>query len=134
MQPLRRIKTQHGVWLLAAALITALSLLVAFVPSAHAQQEPQVVANLQQSQIYNDDLEVESGQVIEGDVNVYSGDVNIRRDGRIQGNLNVYSGDVEVAGGRSRRRQCYGVERRPAGRRPGRRLGCGHGRRHRSWQ
>ena len=99
MQPLRRMKTQHGVWLLAAALITALSLLVAFVPSAHAQQAPQVVANLQQSQIYNDDLEVESGQVIEGDVNVYSGDVTVRRDGRIQGNLNVYSGDVEVEEG-----------------------------------
>lgn len=99
MQPLQRIKTQHGVWLLAAALITALSLLVAFVPSAHAQQEPQVVANLQQSQIYNDDLEVESGQVLEGDVNVYSGDVKIQRDGRIQGNLNVYSGDVEIEEG-----------------------------------
>ena len=86
-------------WLLAAALITALSLLVAFVPSAHAEQEPQAVANLQQSQIYNDDLEVESGQVLEGDVNVYSGDVNIQRDGRIQGNLNVYSGDVEIEEG-----------------------------------
>ena len=57
------------------------------------------MANLQQSQIYNDDLEVESGQVLEGDVNVYSGDVNIQRDGRIQGNLNVYSGDVEIEEG-----------------------------------
>ena len=99
MQRIRRVKTQHGVWLLAAALITALSLLVTFVPSAQAGQEPQAVANLQQSQIYNDDLEVKSGQVLEGDVNVYSGDVKVQRDGRIQGNLNVYSGDVEIEEG-----------------------------------
>ena len=99
MQRMQRVKTQHGVWLLAAALITALSLLVAFVSSAQAGQEPQAVANLQQSQIYNDDLEVKSGQVLEGDVNVYSGDVKVQRDGRIQGNLNVYSGDVEIEEG-----------------------------------
>ena len=101
MQPVRRFKTQHGAWLLAAALITALSLLVAFVPSAQAKQEPQTVASLQQSQVYNDDLEVKSGQVIDGDVNVYSGDVNVQRDGRIQGNLNVYSGDVDIEEGGS---------------------------------
>ena len=99
MQQIRKVKTQHGVWLLAAALITALSLLVALVPSAQAGQEPQAVANLQQSQIYNDDLAVKSGQVLEGDVNVYSGDVKVERDGRIQGNLNVYSGDVEIEEG-----------------------------------
>ena len=64
MQRVHRIKTQHGVWLLAAALITALSLLVVFVPSAQANQDPQAVAILQQSQIYNDDLDVKSGQVI----------------------------------------------------------------------
>ncbi len=99
MQRVLKIKIQHGVWLLAAALITALSLLVVFVPSAQANQEPQAVANRQQSQIYDGDLEVKSGQVIETDVNVYSGDVNIERDGRIQGNLNVYSGDVEIEEG-----------------------------------
>ena len=98
MQRMQRVKTQHGVWLLAA-LITALSLLVAFVPSAQAGQEPQAVANLQQSQIYNDDLQVESGQVLEGDVNVYSGDVTCSEDGPIEGNLNVYSGDVEIEEG-----------------------------------
>ena len=101
MQPVQRFKTEHGVWLLTAALITALSLLIAFVPSAQAKQEPQTVASLQQSQVYNDDLDVKSGQVIEGDVNVYSGDVNVARDGRIQGNLNVYSGDVQIEEGGS---------------------------------
>lgn len=99
MRRVQRIKRQHGVWLLAAALMTALSLLVVFVPTARANQDPQAVANLQQSQIYNDDLDVKSGQVIEGDVNVYSGDVKIEADGRIQGNLNVYSGDVEIEKG-----------------------------------
>ncbi len=96
MQRVQRMKTQHGVWLLAAALITALSLLLVFAPNARADQSPQTVVDLQQSQIYNGDLEVERGEVLEGDVNVYSGDVVIREDGRIQGNLNVYSGDVEV--------------------------------------
>jgi predicted flap endonuclease-1-like 5' DNA nuclease len=101
MQRMRRVQKQHGMWLLGAALITALSLLVAFVPSAHAGQEPQAVANLQQSQIYNGDLLVKGGQVVEGDVNVYSGDVDIQRDGRIQGNLNIYSGDLNIdEGGR----------------------------------
>lgn len=116
------ISRSHAAWLLAASLITALSLLLVFAPGARAQQapapaaelpavgapglvpnaaDPGVPSDMQQSQIYNDDLEVERGQVLEGDVNVYSGDVVVRRDGRITGNLNVYSGDVEIeAGGR----------------------------------
>lgn len=99
MQRVRRMGKPQVAWLAAAALITALSLLLVFAPSARANQSPQLVDDLQQSQIYDDDLEVERGQVLEGDVNVYSGDVVVRREGRIQGNLNVYSGDVEIEAG-----------------------------------
>jgi predicted flap endonuclease-1-like 5' DNA nuclease/cytoskeletal protein CcmA (bactofilin family) len=96
MQWVHKMKTQQGVWLLAAAVITAFSFLLVFAPDVRADQAPQLADGLQQSQVYNDDLEVERGQVIQGDVNVYSGDVVVRDEGRIEGNLNVYSGDVEV--------------------------------------
>lgn len=85
---------------MAALLITALSLLVVLAPAAQAGQEPVVLKDkLAQSQIYNGDLEVEQGQVLEGDVTVYSGDVDIKREGRITGALTVYSGDVAIEEG-----------------------------------
>lgn len=51
------------------------------------------------NQMYYDDLEVEPGQVIEGDAVVSSGDVRVRPGGRITGNLVVYSGDVNIEPG-----------------------------------
>ncbi len=87
-------------WLLAVVAVTSLSLLLLLAPSAQAVQTPQTAKDgLAQSQIYNDDLEVESGQTLEGDINVYSGDVTVRREGRIQGDLNVYSGNVTIEEG-----------------------------------
>jgi predicted flap endonuclease-1-like 5' DNA nuclease/cytoskeletal protein CcmA (bactofilin family) len=101
MQWVHKMKGQQGAWLLAVAVITALSFLLVFAPNVRADQAPQLADGLQQSQVYNGDLEVERGQVIQGDVNVYSGDVVVRDEGRIEGNLNVYSGDVEVEEGGS---------------------------------
>ena len=89
-------------WPVAAIAVTVLSLLLVFAPTAEAGQEPVTLKDgLAQSQIFNDDLEVEPGQVLEGDVVVYSGDVEIKRNGRIAGTLTVYSGDIEIdEGGR----------------------------------
>ena len=85
-------------WLLAALLVTSLSMLLVLPVNA----EPQPVALEEiaaQSQIYYEDLEVESGQVIDGDVVVYSGDVEVQSEGRIAGTLTVYSGDITIEEG-----------------------------------
>ena len=54
----------------------------------------ETAADAQQS--FFGDLEVQSGQTLDGNVIVYSGDVSIRESGRIAGDLVVYSGDVEI--------------------------------------
>ncbi len=50
-------------------------------------------------QIFNDDLKVESGQVIENDAMVYSGNVEVEEGGRINGDLFVFSGNIEIEEG-----------------------------------
>ncbi len=104
-QALDRAASSRG-WPLTAVLVLAFSLLLAFAPTARAEQAGQqpVVqedGSLAQSRIYNDDLEVERGQVIDGDVVVYSGDVLVRSEGRIAGTLTVYSGDIDIQEGGS---------------------------------
>lgn len=103
------LATRHG-WLLAAALVTVVSFAVVFAPQAWAEPQQPVDPEswsrlwdeqLAQGRIYNDDLTVEPGQVIESDVVLYDGDVVVREQGRIAGNLVVYSGDVEIEEGGS---------------------------------
>jgi cytoskeletal protein CcmA (bactofilin family) len=50
-------------------------------------------------QVFNDDLVVEAGQTLEGDVVVYSGNVTVEEEGTIRGNLIVYSGNIEIERG-----------------------------------
>ena len=90
---------QHRGWLLAVVLVTALSLLVAFAPAQAAPPQAADPVNLEQSQIFNDDLTVRSGQTIDGDVVVYQGDVTVENEGAIRGNLIVYSGEIEIEEG-----------------------------------
>lgn len=102
---------RHGLrrhaWLLAAVVVTALSLLVVFTPTARAGQgeqpvPPQVAAKAgSPGQVYSGGLVVDSGQTIDEDVVVYQGDVTVKRQGTIDGNLTVYSGDVTVEEGGS---------------------------------
>jgi len=90
---------QHRGWLLAVVLVTVFSLLVAFVPAQAAPPQVADPVNLEQSQIFNDDLTVRSGQTIDGDVVVYQGDVTVESEGAIRGNLIVYSGEIEIEEG-----------------------------------
>ena len=90
---------QHRGWLLAVVLVTALSLLVSFAPVEAAAPHAADPVNLEQSQVFNDDLTVRSGQTIDGDVVVYQGDVTVESEGAIRGNLIVYSGDIEIKEG-----------------------------------
>lgn len=85
-------------WSLLVIAMTAVSLLLAFAPALQAAPgQP----TLSQQQVFNDDLTVRQGEVIDGDVVVYQGDVVVARGGVIRGNLVVYSGSVEVdEGGR----------------------------------
>ncbi|NJN80892.1 MAG: hypothetical protein HC802_00415 [Caldilineaceae bacterium] len=57
------------------------------------------VADLNANQVYRDDLTVEAGQIIEGDVIVYSGNADIESGGAVRGDLVVYSGDIEIESG-----------------------------------
>ena len=86
-------------WLMAAMLISALTLLVAFAPLQAASPQAADPVNLEQSQVFNDDLTVRSGQTIDGDVVVYQGDVTVEGEGAIRGNLIVYSGEIEIKEG-----------------------------------
>ena len=90
---------QHRGWRLAVVLVSALSLLVAFAPAQAAPPQAADPVNLEQSQIFNDDLTVRSGQTIDGDVVVYQGDVTVENEGAIRGNLIVYSGEIEIEEG-----------------------------------
>lgn len=86
-------------WLIAAMLIAALSLIVAFAPLQAASPQASDPVNLEQSQVFNDDLTVRAGQTIDGDVVVYQGDVTVESEGTIRGNLIVYSGDIDIKEG-----------------------------------
>lgn len=92
-------------WLLAAALIILATLGVLFAPAAQAAEgaleadiQPQLPAVQPDQRIFNEDLLVADGQVINDNVAVLNGDVTIRSGGIIAGNLSVVRGDVEVAG------------------------------------
>ena len=52
-------------------------------------------------QAFFDDLKVEAGEIIEGDVVIYDGNARIASGGHIDGNLVVYSGKVEIDPGGS---------------------------------
>ena len=116
-----RRENRFGRWILAAAAVTAITLLVLFAPGlAQATEstgpvaQPRLAAPTVQElnrtpfgpasnasldiQIFNEDLVVESGKVIREDVAVYNGDVIVRAGGKIQGDVAVFRGDVVVAG------------------------------------
>lgn len=54
---------------------------------------------VQANQLFQGDLRVERGQVIQGDAVVYDGDVHIESGGRITGNLVVFDGNVNMDNG-----------------------------------
>lgn len=86
------------------ALATIALLGALFVSPAQADEYTQVdpvLAQLGNSQIFNDDLDVEEGEVIRSNVVLYDGDAKVRDGGRIEGNLVVYSGDIEIREGGS---------------------------------
>ncbi len=119
-------KRGFGRWLLAAAAVTAVTLLVLFAPGlapvaepAGLEAQPLLAAPSFQEgnrtfvrtapgidtfmgtldiQIFNEDLVVKPGQVIREDVAVYNGDVIVQAGGKIQGDVAVFRGDVVVAG------------------------------------
>ena len=95
---------QHAGWLVLAAVVTAASALLVFAPVSAAPQPPVPplpVQNEGPRQVFRDDLDVEGGQTIDGDVFVYAGDVRIHGGGRIAGNLVVFSGEVTIDAGGS---------------------------------
>ncbi|MCL4833294.1 MAG: polymer-forming cytoskeletal protein [Caldilineaceae bacterium] len=101
---MKQIK-QNTRWLLAAALITLATLGILFAPAAQAAESADSAAwslsltglNPEQ-RVFNEDLLVADGQVINDNVAVLNGDVTIRAGGIINGNLSVVRGDVDVAG------------------------------------
>ncbi|MFZ1753208.1 MAG: helix-hairpin-helix domain-containing protein [Caldilineaceae bacterium] len=92
-------------WLLAAILITVGTLGILFAPSARAAEQPRLVDGSlspisfsPDQRVFNEDLLVADGQVIDDNVAVLNGNVTIRAGGVINGDLSVVRGDVEVAG------------------------------------
>ena len=98
MRIITHFRSDRG-WLLAVVLVTALSLGVTFAPAQAAPAQDAAPIGQEQSQVFNDDLTVRSGQTIDGDVVVYQGDVTVENEGAIRGNLVVYSGEVEIEEG-----------------------------------
>lgn len=88
---------QNRFWI--APLMLILLLAFAAMPLQAAAPRAGDPPQLAQRQVFNDDLQVRSGQTIEGDVTVYQGNVVVERDGAIRGNVVVYNGDVEVKEG-----------------------------------
>ncbi len=89
-------------WILAFAVVAAISILAVFAPSwsaSAAEDPPASQAFAPNAQILNDDLKIEEGDIYEGDVVVYDGDVEVREGGQILGNLVVYSGDIKIQEG-----------------------------------
>lgn len=104
----RGTSLRGGGWLLTAVLVTLLSLAAAFAPTVWAgppqPDDPDSWGRiwrdqLAQGRIFNGDLTVEPGQVIESDVVLYDGNVEVREESRIAGNLVVYSGDILIEQG-----------------------------------
>ncbi|MFM7171470.1 MAG: hypothetical protein ACKO4U_00335 [Caldilinea sp.] len=63
---------------------------------------PLLAANrpvVQQQTVFNEDLRVRSGEVLEGDITVLNGDVTLDSDSEIQGSLVVYAGEVSIEAG-----------------------------------
>lgn len=87
---------QQKIWLAAVLIVTVASLAAVFVAPAQASESQQTTAQLGSSQIFNDDLTVDEGEVIGSNVVLYDGDVKVKDGGRIEGNLVVYSGDIEI--------------------------------------
>jgi predicted flap endonuclease-1-like 5' DNA nuclease/cytoskeletal protein CcmA (bactofilin family) len=69
--------------------------------SAESSRLHSGLAGAKGDQAYFDDLDVDAGEVIEGNVIIYAGEARIRDGGRIDGDLVVYSGDVHVYSGGS---------------------------------
>ena len=97
---------QNGRRLLLPALLFVAMLgygaLFATPVSAQSYTRWAPVAGVQpDEQIVNGDFEVESGQVIDGNVVVYNGDVQVEEGGVIHGSLVVYSGDIDIEEGGS---------------------------------
>jgi len=92
-------------WLLAAAIVTLVTLGFLFSPAAQAAEDAQPgnrthvpVSFNPDQRIFNQDLLVDNGQVINENVAVLNGDVTIRAGGVINGDLSVVRGDVDLAG------------------------------------
>lgn len=92
-------------WLLAAVIVTLATLGILFAPSAQAAQ-PKISGDWTLSRIgfnpdqrvFNEDLLVADGQVINDNVAVLNGNVTIQAGGVINGDLSVVRGNVDVAG------------------------------------
>lgn len=92
-------------WLLAAVFVTLATLGLLFAPAAQAansqesteRSRAQAIAN-PDLRVFNEDLLVADGQVINDSVAVLNGDVTVRAGGVINGDLRVVRGDVDVAG------------------------------------
>lgn len=92
--------THNTRWLLAALIVTLATLGLLFAPAVQAADSAESVElsfNPDQ-RIFNEDLLVADGQVINDNVAVLNGDVTIRSGGVINGDLSVVRGDVDVAG------------------------------------
>ncbi len=97
-------------WLLAATLITLATLGLLFAPAAQAADRTDTPdwglsladfspASFSPDQrIFNEDLLVTDGQVINDNVAVLNGNVTIQTGGIINGDLSVVRGNVDVAG------------------------------------
>ncbi len=91
-------------WLIAATLVTLLSLAFVFAPGARANAPaaPPVVPPAQETNtdiITNGDLVVEAGRTVNGDAVVFSGDVLVEAGSIINGDLVAMSGDLELEAG-----------------------------------
>jgi len=100
-----KLLRQNIRWLLAAVTITLATLGLLFAPAAQAavdgnsrQASPTWDSVQPDRRIFNQDLLVADGQVIDDNVAVLNGDVTIRAGGVINGDLSVVRGDVDAAG------------------------------------
>ena len=88
-----------------ATVVVVASVLFVFAPAVAAPPKPSIppmpVQGTARVRFFREDLTVEGGQTIEGDVFVYDGDVHINGGGRITGNLAVFSGDIQIDSGGS---------------------------------
>lgn len=92
--------THNTRWLLAAVIITLATLGLLFAPAVQAADSAESAEwnSSPDQRIFNEDLLVADGQVINDNVTVLNGSVTIRAGGIINGDLSVVRGDVDVAG------------------------------------